>query len=199
MKLNWKTVKVIFAFVIAAGAIFWAVNSIQPHSYSGLDLNFGVGGGAVSVTNPSEQPVPVQLIGTGSRLFRVSSSIDGVAGASTRVGTGSSRTYVFDFTLPPGTSEFTVSGGSDVKFVAATDTRLKAAVNPVTTNTLRITIVAVLGIVLGALFYVSHQYEHRWTAMLRRGDGSTQDTRPVASVVDGGQGHAHRSANDNRA
>ena len=52
MKLNWKTVKVLFAFVIIIGIIFWAVNTARPQFYDGTNLSFGVGSGAVSVTNP---------------------------------------------------------------------------------------------------------------------------------------------------
>lgn len=130
MKRNWKTFKVLFTFAIIIGAIFWAVNTVRPHSFDGTGLNFSVGDGTVSVTNPSEQTASVQLLGSGSRSFRVSSTIEGVSGSSTRQGSGSSSTHLFEFELPSGTSEFTITRGTDVNFIANTATMLQATVNP---------------------------------------------------------------------
>lgn len=204
MKLNWKTFKVLFAFVIVIGVIFWAVNLIRPHSYSGTNLNFGVGSGSVRVTNPSEEPVLVQLAGTGARTFRISSTIEDVSGSSTRQGSGSSSTQLFEFALPPGESEFTITGGTDVNFVANTGTTLNARVNPVSSGTRTSTLIAAAVVVLGALFYASSVTEHQWISILRRKvspnqDAPPQDTKPTPVVTDGGQGEAARSYGDNRA
>lgn len=95
MKLNWKTLKVVLVFVVVVGVAFWAVDSVRSRSYSGSDLSFDTAGGTITVTNPSDEPVAAQFIGTGSRSFRVSSTIEGVSGSSTRVESGSNRTHQF--------------------------------------------------------------------------------------------------------
>jgi hypothetical protein len=77
MKINWK---VLFALVLVVGAVYWAFSSTQVNSYSGTNLTFAVGGGPVTMTNPSDEAISVQLIGTGSRSFSVSSTIDDVSG-----------------------------------------------------------------------------------------------------------------------
>ena len=56
MKFNWR---VLIAFVVLVGAIFWGVDSVRTRSYSGTDLSFGIGSGPVSVTNSSDAAVPV--------------------------------------------------------------------------------------------------------------------------------------------
>lgn len=205
MKLNWNTFKVVLAFVVIVGVIFWAVDSVRSRSYSGANLNFEVAGGLNTVTNLSDDPAAAQLTGSGFRTFRVSSTIEGVTGSSTRVGTGSTRTHQFEFELPPGTSEFTISGGTDVRFVADTDTELQATVNPMSSESRRNTLIAAVVVVFGALFYASNVTGHLWFKSLRhkvlpsRQDTSKRDTEPTPVVMDGGQGRAARSYGDNRA
>lgn len=206
MKLNGNTFKVVLAFVVIAGVIFWAVDSVRSRSYSGTDLSFNTAGGIITVTNPAGEPAAAQFISSGSRTFRVSSTIDGVSGSSTRIGTGSTRTQQFEFELPPGTSEFTVSGGTDVRFVADTATaELQATVNPMSSESRRNTLIAAAVVVFGTLFYASNATGHQWIKSLRhrvlpsRPDTSKQDTEPTPVVVDGGQGRAARSYGDNRA
>lgn len=205
MKLNWNTFKVGLAFVVIVGVAFWAVDSIRSRSYSGTDLSFDTTAGLITVTNPSGDPVAAQLIGSGARTFRVSSTIEGVSGSSTRMGTGSTRTHQFEFELPSGTSEFTVSGGTDVRFVADTDTELQATVNPMSSESRRNTLIAAAVVVFGALFYASNITDHHWFKSLRHKvlpshqDTSKQDTQPTPVAMDGGQGHAARSYGDNRA
>ncbi|HEX2620825.1 MAG TPA: hypothetical protein VHL11_11775, partial [Phototrophicaceae bacterium] len=60
MKLNLNTLKVLLALVIIIGALFWSGDSIRNRSYVGTDLNFPVGQGVVTVTNPSTESIPVQ-------------------------------------------------------------------------------------------------------------------------------------------
>ncbi|GAB4528999.1 MAG: hypothetical protein OHK0046_48520 [Anaerolineae bacterium] len=204
MKLNLNLFKVVLAFVVIIGVTFWAVDSVRSRSYSGANLSFDTTGGTVTVSNPSNDPAAVQLTGSGSRTFRVSSTIEGVAGSSVRVGTGSTRTHQFEFELPPGTNEFTVSGGTDVRFVAGTDTELQATVNPVSSETRRNTLIAAAIGVLGALFYASSVTGHLWFKRLRHNvlpshqDTSKQDTEPTPAVTNSGQGRAARSYGDNR-
>ena len=167
MKLNGKTVKIVFAFVIIFATIVWALGSLLSSSYSRSNLSFGVGNGPVTVTNSSDASIPVQLVGSGSRTFTVSSTIEGVSGSSTRQGTGSSSTNTFDFELPPGISEFTIVRGTDVRFVADTATRLRATVNPLSADSFRTTIIVAIVLVLGSLFYASRATGHGWMHALR--------------------------------
>lgn len=196
MKPNWQTFKAIFVLVIVVGIVFLAVDSIRSRSYSGSNLNFVVGEGAVTLTNPSNDPVPVQLVGKGNRAFTLASNIEGGSGTSTKQGTGASTTQVFDFVLPSGSSEFTVSRGTDVNFTATTPSSLQATVNPVSSDTVRTTLIALAAIVSVALFYISHLTGHRWI----RAFGREKISSPVPALIveNGGQGPAARAYGDNR-
>jgi hypothetical protein len=165
MKLNWK---VVVALVVIIGTTFWAVESVRSRSYSGTHLNFGIGSGPVTLTNPSNEPVPVQLVGTGARSFAISSTMDGISGSSTRQGTGRDTTQLFEFQAPPGVSEFTVARGTNVSLVANTATNLEAVVQSSTASESRTIIIVAAVVVLGALFYISHINGHRWISASRR-------------------------------
>lgn len=177
MKINWK---VLIALALAVGTTVWAVSSLLTSSYSGSNLNFGIGSGTVIVTNPSDEPVPVQFVGSRTRSFTVSSTTEGASGSSTREGTGNNSTHVFEFELPPGTSEFTIARGADVNFVADTATQLQARVNPLSADSARTTIIVALVVVLGALFYASKSTDHAWIRALRPQKTVVQDTQPTA-------------------
>jgi hypothetical protein len=75
MKIN---LKVLIALIVIVAVGYWAVISILPRSYSGSALNFGVGSGTVTVTNPSTESVPAQLVAK-SRSFRVSSAVESLS------------------------------------------------------------------------------------------------------------------------
>jgi hypothetical protein len=95
MKFNMKFNKrVLIALVLLIGAIPWAVSSVVSRSYSGTNLNFEVGSGPVTVTNPSDASVPVQLIGGGTRSYSVSSTIE--ARVPHGRGNGKAATYLFE-------------------------------------------------------------------------------------------------------
>lgn len=192
MKFNWK---ILVAGVLIVGVLFWAFDTLRARSYSGENLTFAVGSGVITLTNPAVDGIPVQLIGTGSRSFSIVSTIEGLTGSSTRQGTGSSATQLFEFVLPTGISEITVMRGSGVNFVTETDTRLEAVVQPVSASQSSSTTVLALVVVLGLLFYMSYTTEHRWIGMLRN--------RPATTVLpiddSGGQGKAAQSYGDNRA
>jgi hypothetical protein len=175
--INWKA---LVALVVIIGVAFWAVDSVRTRSYSGSDLNFGVGSGQVTVTNASNEPVPVQLMGTGTRTFSISNTIEGVTGSSTRSGTGRNTTQLFEFELPPGVSEFTVGRGTDVNFVANTDTNLEATVQPFDESTSRNNVIVAVVVILGALFYISHLNGHRWISASRRKDASDRAASKLA-------------------
>lgn len=195
MKFNWK---VLIALVAIVGVSYLAVNMILPRSYSGSDLNFETGSGTVTVTNPSTESIPVQLV-TNARSFRVTSSVKGLSGSSTRLGTGNSATYSFEFELPPGKSELTIANGRDVTFVANTETNLKATVQPVSASTARTTLIVTAVVVLAMLFYISNTTHHRWIGILRGQKMAIPELKPaVAGSVVGGQGRPVRSYGDNR-
>ena len=180
MKINWR---VVIVGVIIVGVIVGAMDSVRSRSYSGNKLNFVVGSGPVTVTNPSDQSVLVQLLGKGARSFSVSSTLENVTGASTMEGTGGNRSQLFAFELPPGDSEFTVvratNATTDVNFVADTDTRLEVTAQPLTANDARTTIIVAMVIILGALFYMSYTTGHRWISASRRKGASDQAARQV--------------------
>lgn len=195
MKINRK---VLIVLVVMVGAIFWGIDSLNTRSYSGKDLNFGVGSGPVTITNPSDAPVSVQLAGTGSRSFSiVNTSID-VTGSSKRDGSN----QLFEFELPSGVSNFTIARGKSVSFTANTDTVLKAIVQPLNAENSQTTLIVVVVVILGGLFYISRTTDHRWIkTLLNRNNDSTKDPQSIAKSMPtaGGQGTNLRSFGDNRA
>lgn len=192
MRFNWK---VAAGAVVIIAVIVLAFSVTRSTAYSGTNLNFGVTGGTVTVTNPSDEPVAAQLVGSGARNFAVSSNIDGVAGSSTRDGNGSSATQTFLFDLPPGESQFTVERGNGVQFVTATDTALEAVSSPMTGDQMRTTLIVAGLAVLAALFYMSSATNHQWLNTIR---GKPQFV-PVPVAADDGHGRSTRSYGDNRA
>lgn len=208
MKLNLNTLKIVFAFLVIGGVIVLTVNSVSSLSYSGSNLSFDIAsGGSNTLTNPSDDAVAAQLIGTGTMSFRVNSDIEGLSGASTRLGTGNTRTHEFDFQLPPGTSEFSITGGRDVKFVSETDTELQAIADPMSAETRRNTFLIAAVVIFGALFYASQATGHQLVKSLRyklfpsSEDKSKLETAPAPVAADSGhgQGHSPRSYGDNRS
>jgi hypothetical protein len=198
MKLNWKLFKVVFAFLIIFGTVVWALSSLLPTSYNGTNLNVGVGNGTVTVSNPTDEPVPVQLVGTRSRSFTVVSATEGIAGSSTRDRDDNSSVYTFAFELPAGVSEFTIARSADVKFVADTATRLEARVNPLSADSERTTMIVAVVVILGALFYASNAVGHRWITVLRRQGAATQDTQPTTASRTPVKDYAPSPYGDNR-
>ncbi|MBZ0296215.1 MAG: hypothetical protein K8L99_26890 [Anaerolineae bacterium] len=178
MKFNWK---VLVALVVLIGALFWGIDSVRTRAYSGSDLNFGVGSGPITITNPADESVPAQLVGTGTRSFSVSSDTEVVSGSSTRAGTGRTSTQLFEFELPAGVTELMIVGrGSSVSFVADADSRLDASVQPLTPDDARTTLIITAVVALAALYYISKTTGHRWISQLRRKEEVPQDTQPTA-------------------
>ncbi len=166
MKFNWK---VLVALVVLAGAIFWAIDSQRTRSYSGIDLNFDVGNGPVTVTNSTNTAVPVQLTSTGTRMFTVSSISESISGRSVRQGSGRTATQLFEVDLPPGITELIiVARSAAVNFVADTGSRLAATVQPMTGDDARTTTIVAAVIIVGTLFYLSRATDHRWITLIRR-------------------------------
>jgi hypothetical protein len=195
MKINWK---VLIASVLVVATLYWVLDSFRERSYSGGNLTFSIGSGPVTVTNQSEAPIPVQIVGTGSRTFTVSSEVEGVAGTSTRQGTGLGATQLYEFELPQGLTEFAVVRGTDVNFVATTDTSLEATVKSINANDARTTLIAAVVVILGSLFYISSTTGHRWLNIIRRKPTLVQESKPIVEQPTGGQGRAARPYGDNR-
>lgn len=192
--------KVFIALVLIVGALFWAISSLRPLSYSGTDLNVEIAAGSVTVTNPSDLPVPVQLVSPGVHVFTVTSSIAGVSGSSITQGIGNDRAQVFDIALPFGVSQFTVARGTNVSLVANAGTRLEVTVQPLLENDARVTLIVAAVVILGALFYISKTTDHRWIPILGRKLASDRAAK-LAAVVSpsAGQGQELRAYGDNRA
>ena len=183
MKFN---LRVLIALVVLVGAAFWGITSVQTRSYSGTDLNIGVGSGPVTITNPSDELLPVQLLGTGNRSFSVSSIPDSVAGSSNRQGSGRTTTQLFEFELPPGITELTIiTRGSDTSFVADTDTTLDVTVQPLTASETQTTLIIAAIAILGSLFFISRTTGHGWISRFRRAGAPVTDTQPSAVSATG--------------
>jgi hypothetical protein len=196
MRINWK---VLLALALIVGAGYWVVNSMIPRSYSGTALNLEIGSGTVTVTNPSGEPVPGQLVGV-SRNARVSSTIEGLSGSPIREGVGNSATYLFEFLLPPGDTEFWVTRSPNTNFVMTSEIPLEVSVQLVSLSSARTVVVVAAVVALGSLFYISHSMEHRWIAILRRQETAVVVLKPATeSVAAGGQGRVFRAPGDNRA
>jgi hypothetical protein len=200
MKMNWTMLKGVLAVIVIVGAVLWAVDSLRTSTYSGSNLTFAVGDGMVVLTNPSDQAIPAQLNST--RNFTVvSSTIEGVSGASVRQGTGSSLTNLFEFALPSGESEFRVvrsSGATGVvTFAATTAANLVATTQPLSDINYRTTLIAMVVVILVALYFLSSLSEHRWIYVLR--GKAAPLPQPLVSAPVGGQGESIRAYGDNRA
>lgn len=193
-----EKIKVTAAFVVIVGVVFWVINTTRPQLYNASDLNFEVGSGAIIVTNPSGQSIPVQFMGTGTRTFRVSSDVEGISGNSTRGSGVGAATHLFEFELPTGTSEFFVRRGTDVRFVAIASTELQATVYNMTANASRNTFIVAIVVILGSLFYASHAIGHNWIYFLTGNRTRPKDTTPTSNTPTGGQGQAARAFGDNR-
>jgi hypothetical protein len=180
MRINWG---ILVAVVLIAAMSYWAVDSLRLRTYSGSNLDIDIGTGVVTVTNPSTAAVAVQLVSPGTRSFTVTSSIEGVTGASTRQGSGSTATQLFAFELPSGVSEFSVARGNNVNFVASGAATLDAVVQSVSASEARTILIVTTVVVLSALFYISRATRHGWFSALRRRITGTQAAKPAAETA----------------
>lgn len=171
MKINWK---ILIPSIVILVVFLWMVDSIRARSYSGTRLNFGVGNGPITVTNTSNNPVPIRLVGTGTLSFSVSSKTDGLSGQSVRQNDNGSITQAFEFQAPPGVSELIIARGSNLNFIADTDARLAVTVQPLGAGESTTTILGALLVIVAALFYLSRTTDHRWLNRFRRKENATQ-------------------------
>jgi hypothetical protein len=167
MKINWK---IVIAVVVVVVTAFWAFDSVRIRSYNGTHLSFGVGDGSVTVTNPSNDPVAIQLSSAGARSFSVSSKTQGLSGSSSSQNGASGLTQFIAFEVPSGVSEFTVARGSNVNFTGNADKSLAVAVSPLSSGEASTTLLAAFVIIGLALFYISRTTHHGWLKQLRGGE-----------------------------
>jgi hypothetical protein len=195
MKLNWKTLKIVFALVLIAGISYWAFTTLRPSVYSGTNLNFPIGHGVVSLNNPSSEPVTIQILGTGTRGFRVMNILDNTSVASTRVGSGSTGTQIFETSLPEGLSEFSVTGGTNISFLANSPSILEATIQNLNETEARAVMIFAALVIVGALFYIVRTTRDSWMPLIRP---NTAETATLSPLIETAQGEAARSYGDNR-
>ena len=190
MKINWK---VLATAVLMVGAVAWAVSSTRSVSYSGTKLDFEVGNGTVTMMNPSEESFPVRLVAESSRSFYVTSTIADAPRASVREGERPDIINLIAFELPPGESEFTVTRGLDVSFVADTSAKIEATVHATNVGAKTKWLVA---FILAAAAYMSFTTEHDWFYKLR---GTKRASKLHSAPYTGEYDKEMRSYGDNRA
>ena len=179
MQFNWK---ILAALIVLVSGFLWGVQSLRTRSYNASDVNFAIGSGSVRITNSSSDSVPVQLIGTGTRAFSITSSSDELSGTSIRQDSGSQATQLLEFDLPIGASEFSIVDGVEVRFVATAIEPLEVSLQPLNAKESQVTLLATVIIMMGAIlaiFYMTRQY---WISRLRRPDFQDQDTQPMAAT-----------------
>lgn len=186
MKMNWK---ILIAVGIIIAAIILGMSAFRSTLYNGADLNLAVGNGLVTVTNTSDLALPVKLVA--KRSFTVSSSIEDLSERSTLQGSGGNTTQVVEFMLPSGVSDFTITNGTAVNFVAVTDTPLEVAVQPLNPADTRNRLIVALIAILGSLFYLSSTNDHRWISASRRkkaldqADNQQSERQNFQRILDG--------------
>jgi hypothetical protein len=198
MNLSWKSAKILFASLLIVVVILGAINLLLPKTFSGENLSFNIGHGSVIITNPSSEPVAVQILGTGTGRVRMTSPTQGLGDTSELQGSGRTSSQLIEFMLPAGQTEFTTVGGNNVSFSATTPTVLTATVQML--SQIEIQGVLFIGglIILGALFYISRSTNHRWLSMIR---GQAAPVPVVATTVtsnESAQGSSPRGYGDNR-
>lgn len=165
MKINFR---VVIALLIVVGVAYWAFSSTQQTTYSGTELSFLMGGGPVVINNTGDEPAQAQLKSTGTRgAFGVSSSVLDSNVNAAREGTGANSVFTVDLELPPGTSEVSLTRGSNVTMTINANAPVEAVVYPQSQDGTRATLIAAGVVILGALFYASSATKHGWLRALR--------------------------------
>lgn len=180
MNINVKMVKVLISVVIMIGAIGWGITTMRSHNYEGTEISFSDGDGSVLLTNPSDSPVAMQMISTGSRSFRVSSESSDISGTSLIERDADDTTQTFEFMLPQGTTEITIATNPDVRLVSTPPTNLQVVVNPMSADSSRTRIILIVVLGCALLFYVSHTYDHLWISAARRQNADDETAAQVA-------------------
>lgn len=180
MKINLKAIA---AAVVLVAIIVWAFSTLRTITATGGPLTVSVGGGNLSLTNPADEPVAAQLVGTGARTFTVRSETEALAGSSVKLGTGRDTTQVFDFMVPPGASQLIIDRGVNVQFISATDSPLTAAVEPFSPDNTRTTLMIAVAASLIVIFYLSHTTGHQILRFLGNRNAAVETSTTPHSPV----------------
>jgi hypothetical protein len=131
----------------------------------------------------------MQILGTGTRIFRVISNLPELSGTSTRTGTGRDSAQILEVTLPQGGAEFQVSGGTNISIVANSTTPLEATVKNLSETESQILVIFAILVIAGAIFYLLPIRRLRMKNV----------TSPIPSTtIENTQGDAVHSYGDNR-
>lgn len=161
-------IRVIIAIAVIVGVAYWAISSVVQRNYSGTRLSFEVGSGSVVVTNRGQEPAPVEMRAEGrASTFRIESTDLDLRETSKREGTGRDIYHAVSFELPPGTAQINVTRGSNVQFISNGSQRIDAVVTPMDASGVRWILIVAGLVILGALYYISRIFEHRWIGTLR--------------------------------
>ncbi len=151
-KFNWR---LLVAVVVAVVAAYWVFDSTRIRSYTGSETSFGLGSGPVTVTNPTDEAIPVRLSSAGTRgTFAITSSEPEFPTASAREGTGSNVVHVIDLEIPPGETTLSVTRGTNVTFNTEGATPLQVVVHPLNADETRNTAIVGAIVIIGALLYL---------------------------------------------
>lgn len=163
-----KKIRVIIAVAIIIGVSFWCIDRIMTRNYQGARIAFDVGNGSVVITNPGQNPILTEMRSSGRTAnFRIESPENNLRESSTRQGTRSNAYHAIQLELPSGQSTINITSGSNVRFLSPSDQRISAVVTPLNSESMRLTIIATLIIIVAALFYISRLYDHQWITSLR--------------------------------
>lgn len=196
MKINWK---VLVAAALIVLVSLWAFDSLRPRFYTDTELNVPLGRGMVTLSNPSEQPLSVQLTGTGSRMFTIVSDDATLHGTSTRQGSGRSVTQLHTLTLPTGVSRFSIVNGSEVRLLANSLNPLEVEIQSTTGSEGTVVVLVTAVVFVSAAFYIFRATGHHLSNPLRRQPVTTPPKPNMFTPVESGQSRPMRAYGDNRA
>jgi len=175
-----KGLRILISLAVIVGAVYWGYTSTRSKTYSGSELSFEMGGGDTVIKNPSENPVMAQLTTKGSgRNFTVASDALNTTVSSTREGTGANTVNSAEIELPPGSTDLRLTRGSNVTLTVSGETSIEATVSPVSTSRARTIWIIAAVLVIGALYFISGTFEHRWLNRFRK---SLPQQGPDASI-----------------
>ena len=169
---------VTLALVAIIGISYWSFDILRQRTFIGENLFFEVGNGYdISLTNPSDRPVPVEMRAAGQTPFRITIPALDLNASSSLQGSRPDLYESVAFNLPPGQVTIHVKRGSDIWFVSDSDAALHAVVTPLSVEDVQFTITFAGSIILIALYFISSTMQHRWVGMLRdRGVAHTRST-----------------------
>jgi hypothetical protein len=194
MKINWR---IAIAVTVMVAAVIWMFDSVRTRYYEGNDLSFNVGSGIVTLTNASDESIDAQLTGTGARTFTVSGAEAGnISGTSTKQGTGRASTQLFDFTILPGTSAFSVVRGTDIRLTSNNTTPISASVEPLTGSEVQTITLVGSAVLLGAALYIMNTIRSDRMNAQRRKEYDERTANRVIAASEANRGRDGRAYSD---